>query len=335
VVEEPELFLHPHAQRHVASLLRSIAEEKNSQVILTTHSSAALVNADVLDVIRIDRGNNGGTRCLRLPKDYSELEKLQRILTSETCEMLFADRVVLVEGPSEAICLPRISRILCAGADAGKYSFDRRNISIINVGGKEHLKAYSKLLDDFRIEWRIITDRDALRGNTLDSYKEKAGLAGSENDDQQIDKLRDYGVAVLRKGEIEDYYPHEALAAIKGCTVGEVPKEIEKHRQDWDEPSLFTLIETIFSNNRKEITEVEGPRFRKILKRCYDNALEQLRENGTFTKQSRKTGNTIANWLKLPKPIIALRVSQWMEENPEKVPDSLQRLTKWLFEGMI
>jgi len=88
VVEEPELFLHPHSQRHVASLLRRIAAENSSYIIVTTHSPAILADNDIRDVIRVGR-DAAGTRCRRLPPDYSELDKSEQILTTQTCEMFF------------------------------------------------------------------------------------------------------------------------------------------------------------------------------------------------------------------------------------------------------
>ena len=90
VVEEPELFLHPHSQRHVASLLRRIAAENSSYVIVTTHSPAILADNDIRDVIRVGR-DAAGPRCRRLPPDYSELDKSEQILTMP-CEMFFAER---------------------------------------------------------------------------------------------------------------------------------------------------------------------------------------------------------------------------------------------------
>ena len=95
VIEEPELFLHPHAQRYVARLLRRIAQEEKSYVLITTHSPSVLADTDLLDVIRVDRDADGGTGCRRVPPEFPGLEKAERILTSETCEMMFADRVVL------------------------------------------------------------------------------------------------------------------------------------------------------------------------------------------------------------------------------------------------
>ena len=90
VVEEPELFLHPHSQRHVASLLRRIAAENSSYIIVTTHSPAILADNDIRDVIRVGR-DAAGPRCRRLPPDYSELDKSEQILTMP-CEMFFAER---------------------------------------------------------------------------------------------------------------------------------------------------------------------------------------------------------------------------------------------------
>ena len=90
--------MHPHAQRHVASLLRKIANEPSTQVILTTHSASILAQTDMLDVIRVDRDERGGTRCCRLTASYDGLDAWERTLTGDFAEMFFADRVVLVKG---------------------------------------------------------------------------------------------------------------------------------------------------------------------------------------------------------------------------------------------
>ena len=197
VVEEPELFLHPHSQRHVASLLRRIAAENSSYIIVTTHSPAILADNDIRDVIRVGR-DAAGTRCRRLPPDYSELDKSEQILTTQTCEMFFAERATLTEGLSEAIVLPAMAPLTRTADGKGDCDFDRLNISIIDVGGKDHIRSYSKILEAFLIDTRVITDRDTLSGDTLKVFRARAGLVGSELEGQQIDKLRSVGVAVLK-----------------------------------------------------------------------------------------------------------------------------------------
>ena len=332
-VEEPELFLHPHAQRYVADLLRKIAEEKNSQVLLTTHSAAILANTNILDVVRVERDGNKGTQCRRVPPDYQHIEKSQRILTTETCEMLFADRVVLVEGPSEAILLPGIAKVLATSEDSREFSFDYQNISVVDVGGKDNFRAYSDLLTHFGIDWRVIADRDALRGDCLQSFKAMVGISGTEPDEEQIKKLRDSGVAVLSLGEIEDYYPHKALAEITGCTVEEVEPEIKKRQLVWDEPSAFDLVLSMVQGHREELLRANDSRLRKEVKRVYDKTLQKIRAGGGECTSMAKTGDVLARWLRLPKPTIALRVVQWLERHPEEVPGHLRELVKWVLQG--
>lgn len=333
-VEEPELFLHPHAQRYVADLLRAIAEEEGSQVILTTHSASILADTDILDVVRIERDEEGHTSCQRVPPDYSHLESYQRILNSRTCEMMFADRVVLVEGTSEAILLPQISRTLAKFEDRRGLSFDYQNVSVVDVGGKDFFGAYADLLTQLGIDWRIIADRDALRGDSLQPFKTNVGLDGTEQDEEQIGRLRDSGIAVLSHGEIEDYYPDEALAQIAGCTTENVQGEKDKRRVVFDDPSTFAVVASLIREHRQDLCGADSTRLEKVTKRAYDQTLQKIREQGSLGTNMAKTGDVLGQWLKLSKPIIALRVAQWFEEHPENIPSTLQELVKWVLTGL-
>ncbi|MEW6458645.1 MAG: AAA family ATPase [Bacillota bacterium] len=332
-IEEPELFLHPHAQRYVADLLRAIAEEKRSQVILTTHSASLLANTDIRDVIRIERDTKGHTHCKRVPPDYPKLDFYQRILNPETCEMVFADRVVLVEGPSEAILLPRISKTLANSEDSRALSFDFQNVSVINVGGKDFFGMLAELLSELGIDWRIVADRDALHGVSLQPFKAKIGISGTEEDEDQISKLRANGIAVLTYGEIEDYYPPEAIAAIANCTIEDVQKEIKKRLVVFDEPGTFAMFRYVIREHRKELCTTDDARLEKVLKRIYDQSLQKIRDEGRLTANYAKTGEIISRWLKLSKPMIALRVAQWFEEHPGSIPESLRELVKWVLNN--
>ena len=121
------------------------------------------------------------------------------------------------------------------------------------------------------IDTRVITDRDALSGDTLKVYRARAGLVGSELEGQQIDKLRSVGVAVLSKGGLEDYYPAEAIAEVAGCEASEVGPEIEKHRIEWDEPSTFGLLEAIVRDDKEEICRTGPETVAPALLHLFDN----------------------------------------------------------------
>ena len=331
-VEEPELFLHPHAQRHVASLLRKIANEPSTQVILTTHSASILAQTDMLDVIRVDRDERGGTRCCRLTASYDGLDAWERTLTGDFAEMFFADRVVLVEGPSETIILPRIARAT-DGAGGGAIDPDRYNVSFVNVGGKDKFHIFTSLLDEMHIEWRVVADKDALAGETLAEYKKQAGITAGTGDLDQCRNLLKVGVAVLTKGEIEDYFPIECLAEIAGCSQQEAQDAIARRRTEFEEPTAMQLVQTVILENKQAICESNEARLPKLIQRWYSQSVQRLREGGAVGQVERKTGDVLTLWLKMGKPEIAQRVSKWMLNTPGRIPTDLQRLVKWLVLG--
>jgi hypothetical protein len=238
--------------------------------------------------------------------------------------------VLLAEGPSEVLLLPKIAKLVFH-PDGKTCDFDRANISVINVGGKDHLAAFSDLLEAFAIEWRVVADRDSLVGDSLKLYRSKAGLAGSESPEAQMNQLGGIGVAVLSQGEIEDYYPPEALAEIANCEPAHVSAHVEAHRAVWDEPKVFSILEAMFQSHRNELLATEEPRIPKVLKRCYDQTIEQLRTGEAKTTLGRKTGAALSEWLKMPKPLIAVYVGRWLEANPGRVPARLQKLVRWVW----
>lgn len=231
-VEEPELFLHPQAQRHMAALLRKLAAEPGNFVFITTHSPEIVLGCSIEDVFRIERGAEHQTRVWNVT-DPSVIRELERKLTRETAEMVFADRVIFTEGESEPHFLPLISGAV-RDLPGAVCDYDTRNISAVKAQGKSSFKNYTKAAEGLGIAWRIVTDADALDDNSLDHFCALAQVEKTATADQKRAALRRIGVAVMSHGEIEDYYPHAALAAIAGCTEAEVPQLIARHgrRQD-------------------------------------------------------------------------------------------------------
>ena len=231
-VEEPELFLHPQAQRRMAALLRQLAAEPGNFIFITTHSPEIVLGCSIEDVFRIERGGKHETRLWNVT-DAGVIRELEKKLTRETAEMVFADRVIFTEGESEPHFLPPISGVVKDGKGS-LCDYDARNISAVKAQGKSSFKNYTKAADGLGIGWRIVTDADALDDNALDHFCAIAQVEKVDTAEQKRAALRAIGVGVLSLGEIEDYYPHAALAAIAGCTEAEVPQKIVRHRARQD-----------------------------------------------------------------------------------------------------
>lgn len=326
-VEEPELFLHPQAQRLVAELLRAIALEERSAVVLTTHSSAILAASDLLDVIRVDRDAKKATRCLRLPPDYDGLEQWERILDANRAEALFADMVVLVEGQSEATLLPALSKLVCIDGDS--CDFDRANVSVVNVDGKTAFWKYTRLLEALEIGWTVVADRDALDEGGLGNFKTLAGVEEGDDFAAQHKKLLDIGVAVLSDGEIEDYYPADALAEMANCDVEEVTKLVDNHKETLGRPQQAHVMARLIEERKDEIcanNAIDAAQAAAWL----DSTRAALLREGQLPLKVLKTGKALENWLDTPKPVLAMRMSKWFQEHPQKIPEKLSNLIEWI-----
>lgn len=324
VVEEPELYLHPHAQRYMARLLRAIAEE-NTYVLVTTHSSDVVNGMDIRDVVRVARAGGGETNVHQLAANI-ELASFERLLTRESADMLFADRVVLVEGASETALLPGISPLVGPSCD-----FDRRNMSVVNVEGKGGFARVTGFLDGLSIPWRIVADRDALAGKDLQPFRDPAGMTSGTDELEAIRKLRKQGVCVLKFGEIEDYYPLEALAAIAACPLPDVAAKIEEARVAADTPSSSKVLQAVLLEHRDEVAAAAPERVPKLAAAWHSQAVARLRDQGEPTLL--KTGEAISKWLRMPKPLIAMKLAAWLRENEAALPPRLKLLISWLAGG--
>lgn len=153
IIEEPELMLTPHQQRHLYELLRRYAER--NQVIYSTRSPALLDAAHYKEIVRLDR-TSAGMAVRRAPEEL--LTEMQRVrleaeFDHERNEMFFATAVVLVEGQTERMSLPMIFRRLGFDPDA-------LGVSIVEVGGKGNFILVSRVLRELRIPHVIVHDSD-------------------------------------------------------------------------------------------------------------------------------------------------------------------------------
>lgn len=58
ILEEPELFLHPHAKRMLSDILNDFIEDDKNQIIITTHSEEFIHNIDIENINVIRKTND-------------------------------------------------------------------------------------------------------------------------------------------------------------------------------------------------------------------------------------------------------------------------------------
>ncbi len=162
-IEEPEAHLHPAMQYKFLKFLNEHKREKKvRQIFVTTHSTH-ITSAVSLDEIISLHNENGDTYigypAKTFPDDKSK-KYVQRFLDATKSDMLFAQKVLFVEGIAEQLLLSIFANYL------GK-SLEDNHVAVINVGGKyfDHFLHLFDSKNENTIPKKIvcITDRDPER----------------------------------------------------------------------------------------------------------------------------------------------------------------------------
>jgi hypothetical protein len=157
LIEEPELFLRPQAQRYLYRLLRDFASAGN-QVIYSTHAPAFLNVARLEELALVEHRLPGGTAIFQpqpLPADES-FRALSEF-DAERSELFLARAALLVEGRTEKLVFPFVFRSL-------DHDSDREAISIVECGGKPNIPLFARICDAVRVPYLVVHDRDAPPG---------------------------------------------------------------------------------------------------------------------------------------------------------------------------
>ncbi len=180
IVEEPELYLHPHGIEQVRVSLKKLSRS-SYQVLIATHSPLMISSADVPDTLLVRKSPERGTEARKTLRGVVEAamadhpsQAAMLFSLSHSSQILFADRVVLVEGKTEHRLLPSLFE------KASGRTLGLAKIALIEQGGADNTPKSMKILKAIDLPCKAVVDLDyAFRGAP------KEGLIAQDDEDIQ------------------------------------------------------------------------------------------------------------------------------------------------------
>ncbi len=156
-VEEPENSLSPHYLGRIVNALNKMTSHGDAQALIATHAPSMLrrVAPERIRYLRLTQKRTSRVTHIKLPDATDEAHKFVREAVQAFPEVYFSRLVVLGEGDSEEIVLPRL--LQAKGAPV-----DESAITIAPLGGR-HVNHFWRLLYALGIPYLTLLDLDTAR----------------------------------------------------------------------------------------------------------------------------------------------------------------------------
>ncbi|MGH8085008.1 MAG: ATP-dependent nuclease [Lysobacter sp.] len=173
LIDEPELYLHPFAIEQVRVALKFLSTQ-GYQVVFSTHSAQLIRHEDAQHVLLVRKNTEGETTIRRRLRDAVEIvvpdaqHQTEHLFSlSNSCQFLFAETVLVVEGKTEQKLLPAIYE------HHHGTSLGQNRIALISLDGSSNISKTIKILREMDLPTRAIVDLDyiftrAQNGDLLD-----------------------------------------------------------------------------------------------------------------------------------------------------------------------
>ena len=259
-LEEPENHIAPHLLGKLVGNLRNIAGKHNAQAIMTSHSPAIVkrVDPENLRYFRMDKDLLASkVRSITLPEKECAQDQYKYIKEAVRAypELYFAKLVILGEGDSEEIILPKYWEALNGSVDVG-------GISIVPLGGR-HVNHFWRLLNDLQIPHITLLDLDQEReggGWGRIKYVLKQLIANGHDKNELLN---------TKRGVLTD----EQLDGMSEWDVSDVASMqawldwLEQYNVFFSAPLDidFMMLEQMESEYKKSLDATEGPRLEVVV----------------------------------------------------------------------
>lgn len=154
-LEEPENHLAPHFLGRIVKSMSTLANSTNAQVLVTTHSPSLVGRIEPTQIryFSLDTtSRNTLVSKIQLPDEQDEVYKFVAGAVKAYPEIYFARLVILGEGESEQIVIPKL--LSKVGID-----IDDSFVSVAPLGGR-HVNHFWKLLNGLGIPYVTLLDMD-------------------------------------------------------------------------------------------------------------------------------------------------------------------------------
>lgn len=277
VIEEPEAHLHPTMQdKFIKFLNKNIEQKKVKQVFITTHSTFITAAVQLDDLICLYR--DGNKAHIAYPgrtfwedtegKQINEISKkyVQRFLDATKSNMLFAERIILVEGIAEQLLIPILAEYMGT-------SLADNHVAVLQVGGRyfEHFLRLFDQKNPTAINRKIacITDIDPVRKkkNVKGAVFEKCYPFewGIE------ETVYEYKLNIA----LAEKYPERQGSNIRVFSQDKQFGKTLEYQLAWDNPSN-ELILTESISNAEELRDLMG----MIDEKSIDDMLKRMHDSG-------------------------------------------------------
>ena len=228
LIEEPEAFLHLSAQRELYYSIKELIKD-GSQALITTHSTLFMDESDVDQVVLLHReeGKTLSTQALDIDdvkENIGEIVQISQLMTGKVC--------CLVEGISDLNAFKIWFNKL-------GYSHKELGIYFIDMKGCQNAEYYAnvKVIKDFNVPFLVVLDTDFHSNDRADTIKKKL---------IHEYKVKDHQIVILKKGEIENYFPIEKVEEVLGLDKNSINKE----EYQYDPKEAIKKAKEITKNDR-------------------------------------------------------------------------------------